>query len=450
MRGNGMTWRHWLAGIVCWALLVTACPADEPPADTAALDGRVADIRALIVAEPAEFEDAFSQVFLNQVPAETLKQIGAGYFDEYGAVVEVRPVEVDPPFAGKFDFLTDKGFSFPVSIAVEAEPPHQIIGLWFGVGAPLVASLDEVVAGLDEFPGTASLCVTQYGDDEPEQLAALNADTPLGIGSAFKLYVLAELVRAVNAGDRQWSDVIELTDEAMSLPGGMLHAWPAGTPMTLQSLATLMISISDNTATDHLIVTLGRENVEAILAPAGHHQPELNAPFLTTRELFVLKAGPDAELTERYLAADEQARREMLADEVAALGRSDVRADVLVGSPRHVDELEWFASTADLSRALIWLRDHSTPAHAGAPAREILAVNPGLTAGGGWDYWGYKGGSEAGVLNLSFLMQRSDGVWFTVVGTWNNPDSVLDDTPFMGLIQAALRLVGEEEQQADE
>ena len=99
---------------------------------------------------------------------------------------------------------------------------------------------------------------------------------------------------------------------------------------------------------------------------------------------------------------------------------------------------------------MIWLRDHSTPDHAGAPARGLLAVNPGLPPDEGWDYWGYKGGSEAGVLNMSFVMQRTDGVWFTVVGTWNNPESVLDDTPFMGLIQAALRLVGETDDEADE
>ena len=404
----------------------------------------------MIVAEPAKFEDAFSQAFLNQVPAETLTQIGAGYFDEYGAVVEVRPVEIDPPFAGKFEFVTDKGFLFPVSIAVEAEPPHQIIGLWFGVGAPQVASLDEVVAGLAELPGTTSLCVTRYDDDGSEQLAALNADAPLGIGSAFKLYVLAELVRAVNAGERQWSDVVDLTSEAMSLPGGMLHTWPTGAPVTLHTLATVMISVSGNTSTDQLMHALGRENVEAILTPAGHSQPELNTPFLTTREFFALKAGPDEDLTDRYLAADEQARRELLAEEVAAVSRSDIRAHLLVVEPRYIDTVEWFASTADLGRVLIWLRDHSTSAHAGAAARDVLAVNPGLAADGDWSYQGYKGGSEAGVLNLSFLMQRDDGVWFTVVGTWNNTDSVLNDTQFMGLIQATLRLVGEDADEADE
>ncbi|HDZ22867.1 hypothetical protein LCGC14_0018850 [marine sediment metagenome] len=451
MRGNAMTWRHWLVGIVCCVLLTTAIPADEPSQDTAALDGRAADVRAMIVAKPAEFEGAFSESFLNQVPAEALEEIGSGYFEEYGAVIDVRPVAVESSFQGKFDFITDKGYSFPVHLVIEGQPPHQIIGLNFGMGAPLMASLDEVVAALEKLPGTASLCVTRYGDDGPEQLAALNVDATLAIGSAFKLYVLAELVRATNAGERQWADVITLDAKIITLPTGILQDWPAGTPMTLQALATLMISVSDNTATDHLIHALGREKVEAILASTGHHQPDRNAPLLTTLELCKLKAGPDSELTDRYLSGDQQARRALLADDVAAMSRDDVRLELLAGTPRYVNELEWFASTADLARALIWLRDHSTPDDAGAPARDILAVNPGLPpAAGQWDYWGYKGGSEVGVLNLSFLLKRTDGAWFTVVGTWNNPDSALDDGKFMGLIEAALRLLGEADQQADE
>ena len=75
----------------------------------------------------------------------------------------------------------------------------------------------------------------------------------LGIGSAFKLYVLAELVRAVNDGERQWADVVALDSDVMSGPSGVLQGWPTGTPMTLQTLATLMIYISDNTATYNLV-----------------------------------------------------------------------------------------------------------------------------------------------------------------------------------------------------
>ena len=72
-----------------------------------------------------------------------------------------------------------------------------------------------------------------------------------------------------------------------------------------------MIAISDNTATDLLIDAVGRDAVEAALVTAGHAAPELNRPFLTPRELFVLKL--DDALRSDYLIAAETGRRELLA-----------------------------------------------------------------------------------------------------------------------------------------
>ncbi len=93
------------------------------------------------------------------------------------------------------------------------------------------------------------------------------------IGSAFKLYVLSTLSREIAARRRSWNDVVPL--DQRSYPSGILQDWPQGTPMTLQTLATLMIAISDNTATDQLAAT-------------SHAAPELGQRFSTTREFFQL------------------------------------------------------------------------------------------------------------------------------------------------------------------
>ena len=57
-----------------------------------------------------------------------------------------------------------------------------------------------------------------------------------------------------------------------SLPSGITQSWPAGSPVTLQTLATLMISISDNTATDTL-VTLERRKLDAFVATRRRARP---------------------------------------------------------------------------------------------------------------------------------------------------------------------------------
>src|SRR6185436_600599 len=101
-------------------------------------------------------------------------------------------------------------------------------------------------------------------------LVERDGDQALAIGSAFKLYVLGALARDVAEGKRHFDDTLRLEQRWMSMPSGKLQKWPVGTPLTLASAAALMISESDNTATDHLLFTLGRERVEAMLREMGN------------------------------------------------------------------------------------------------------------------------------------------------------------------------------------
>ena len=78
------------------------------------------------------------------------------------------------------------------------------------------------------------------------------------MGSAFKLGVLKALKEQIAGGRHSWDEVAELTAPDLSLPSGIIQGWPMGAPLTLHSLAALMISISDNTATDVLMRVVGR------------------------------------------------------------------------------------------------------------------------------------------------------------------------------------------------
>src|SRR5690606_27330832 len=88
--------------------------------------------------------------------------------------------------------------------------------------------------------------------------------------SVFKMYVLYAVAQAIEAGTLTWSEQLEITDDVRSLPSGELQNEPAGTLVTVREAAEKMIAISDNTATDMLIKRLGREQVEAAVAAAGH------------------------------------------------------------------------------------------------------------------------------------------------------------------------------------
>lgn len=298
---------------------------------------------------------------------------------------------------------------------------------------PPSAQVPALFAEIVGLPGEVSLAAARLEDGGPANFLTQKAERPLAIGSVFKLFLLAELVRQVKAGERRWGDVVPLG--ALSLPSGLLQDWPKGSPITLHSLAALMISRSDNSAADTLLTVLGRDRIETLLPELGVAAPALDRPFLATREAFVLKYG-EPDLLRRWTAADEAGRRALLDGELAAVEAAGLDGKRFTGRPTAIGEAEWFASPADLVRALDWLRRSGDRV-----ALDLLAINPGVDRGlaGDFAYVGYKGGSEPGVVSMSFLLRSREGRWLAVSATWNNPDAPLDEAKFIALMS---RLVG--------
>jgi Beta-lactamase enzyme family len=197
-----------------------------------------------------------------------------------------------------------------------------------------------------------------------------------------------------------------------------------------------MVSRSDNSATDTLLAVLGRDKVEALLPALGVRAPERNRPFLSTREAFALKLG-DPSLLAQWKAADEAGRRALL-PRLAAIPTESLDPSRLAGGPADIGAVEWFASPADLVRTLDWLRRSGDPA-----ALDLLAINPGLGPALAKDfaYFGFKGGSEPGALNMSFLLRSREGRWMAVSATWNNEAAALDEARFAALMSRLIALM---------
>jgi hypothetical protein len=288
---------------------------------------------------------------------------------------------------------------------------------------------------LRELPGQVSFAVARLGDGAPVLTTSIEPDRALAIGSTFKLFILAELSRQVQAGQRHWSDVVNV--DRSSIGGGTIAGFPRGAPVTLHTLASLMISISDNSATDILLHVAGRENVERMMAAMGVRDPARNRPLLSTLELGMLKAAPAIGLA-LWQQADEATRRQLLANDYAATDASRIDISLFVGNPVRIDTVEWFASAADLVRAMDWLR-----LHADDSARAILGISPGLPqqARAALRYAGFKGGSEPGVANLTYLIQTRAGAWYAVSVGWNNTAAPVDNNRLAGLAARAIQLL---------
>lgn len=423
-----------------WALLLAlpaaAQPSSSPPAASATpapeFRARAEELGALLAGK-GDYDAYFAPVFREKVPKAQFDAIGAQLVTAYGAPVAAESYEMAGPHQGRFT-LRFRDALATVRMTVEASPPHQVTGLLFQGVTAQERTLEDVAAALRGLRGETGFVLARVGEGAPQTLLAHHPDKPLAVGSAFKLVIFAELVRAINAGERRWGDMVTL--DGSELPGGGYMLKPKGTQVSLRELATQMISISDNSATDALLKALGREKVEAMMPVVGIADPARNRPFLSTLEAFKLKGIQANALAERYLAQDEAGRRKMLAGEVAQTPMLTISPTLFRdGKPVRISEIEWFLSPADLVRLMDWLRRNTEEAQ-GGDARAILSRNPGIApaAAAKWQWVGFKGGSEPGVINMTLLLQAKSGDWYVLTGSWNDPTQPVSDTRFAALI----------------
>lgn len=384
-----------------------------------------------------DFETRFAESFATQVPYEqflaaTEQILAAGPF------MAGEPIAV-PPRVAQVPLTAPDGAMFSLVVAVDDD--DRIQGLVVQPSTPPTledppATLEDAAARLSE-SGSLAMAAADVDGNTCTTTFAIDADRQAPIGSAFKLYVLAAVADAIAAGELGWDDLLTVTPEVRSLPSGELQTRPDGSEVSVREAAALMIQISDNTASDLLLRTVGRAAVEAAQAAYGHSDPAINQPFMTTLEFFALKADPG--VADRYIAADESARREIL-EEIAGVRAADIPLATFLGDPLRPDVLEWFASPLDLCRVLATLVEQAaTPGL--EPLEEILTTNPGVAdEGGRWARIAFKGGSEPGLLALAWLVEDDDGARRALTGSVVNTDAAFGaQEPTLVLLFAAAR-----------
>jgi beta-lactamase class A len=388
-------------------------------------------------ADDAAITERFSDGFLDEVPPDQLRSVLEGL-----GGLTAGEVRTSAPTSLQVLVTSADGPTFLASIAVEDASPHRIAGLRFEPAELPVApaSWEEVDQRLAALAGRGAVFAAEVtGDGSLAVAHERDADTVGPLGSAFKLYVLGALADAVAAGAVAWDDQLTIEEADRSLPSGRLQD-EVGSDVSVAEAATLMISISDNTATDLLIRHLGRPTVEAVLEPMGLG-PDARArtlPFLTTRELFTLKWGPDPAPLAAYAGAPEAQRRELLAElpaDLPAVGAVDPAV------PVEIDRVEWFASPRELAAAHVALEQRRSGASL-EPLTAALGTNPGIAIDPAvWSRTAFKGGSEPGVLTLSWLLERVDGRHFVLTLAGSDAGRAIDEAEGVAIATGAMALL---------
>jgi beta-lactamase class A len=116
----------------------------------------------------------------------------------------------------------------------------------------------------------------------------INGDEIMPQASSIKIAILANLYLQAQKGKLKLSDEYTVRKEDL-VPGSdiMLGLTPGVTRLTLRDLATMMVAVSDNSATNVLIERTGQENVNAMLETLGLHGTRLR------RKMMDLKAAAE-------------------------------------------------------------------------------------------------------------------------------------------------------------
>ncbi|MEF3280154.1 MAG: class A beta-lactamase-related serine hydrolase [Elusimicrobiota bacterium] len=372
---------------------------------------------------PIKLNYVFDKSFFKLVSEEKTIEILKKLYEENGNVINVTSVTYHNEKNGDFFFHTEKNIIIPVSISVNDK--GKITGVFF---RPSFQKLEDPSNIFKKFEALnyekKAMLIKKIGKVE-DTIYSLNETTPLALGSAFKLYILAYLIKK----DIKWEKVIRINDKSRSLPTGKSHLFPKDAPVTIFSLAEAMISESDNTATDTLIDYLGRENIENSLSDFYNSRPEINIPFLKTSEVFKLKSS--TQLAQDYINLDIKGKRKLLKEienDKIDIYKLDFTRPVFINS------IEWFASAEDICRLYeYFLKENNEYANS------MLSINPGLDIKTGRYIWaGYKGGSEPGVISANWILKSKNGDYYCVSSIINDSNQIINEKEYLNIMQEIL------------
>jgi beta-lactamase class A len=162
--------------------------------------------------------------------------------------------------------------------SVPSPPQEKQKVLW----QQLEATIEDSARGLDGVMGVALEDLTSG------QTYFLHGDEVMPTASSIKIAVLAELYHQAQQGKLQLTDLYTVQQPDLvpdsDIMGGLT---PGVTRITLRDLATMMVAVSDNSATNVLIDRVGMENVNALMDSLGLSHTRLR------RKMMDLKAASE-------------------------------------------------------------------------------------------------------------------------------------------------------------
>ncbi|MEK6279041.1 MAG: serine hydrolase [Acidobacteriota bacterium] len=155
------------------------------------------------------------------------------------------------------------------NVIVRTEPAGQEVAK----PSPSQEALDKRVrAEVAQFKGKVNLFAKNL---DTGAVYNLSGDDQVPTASTIKIAVLIESFARVTEGKAKWADELLLTKEKKVGGSGILQEFSDGLRLTLRDAVTLMMVLSDNTATNLVIDVLSADSVNARMESLGFKDTRL-------------------------------------------------------------------------------------------------------------------------------------------------------------------------------
>ena len=138
--------------------------------------------------------------------------------------------------------------------------------------------LENKIKGfLRDVDGNVAVVIKNFNNGE---IIQINQDYIFPSASTIKLVIMSELLKQVKENKLSINETIVITDKMITGGDGILKELNVGHRFTLGEIMTLMIIISDNTATNLLIDIVGMDNVNRMAQELGLKRTKLQRKMM--------------------------------------------------------------------------------------------------------------------------------------------------------------------------
>jgi beta-lactamase class A len=231
------------------------------------------------------------------------------------------------------------------------------------------------------------------------ETVATSPDTPVQTASVIKLAILYEALEQVRSGKAHFDDRVTLTPTDQVPGSGVLRLFDAPLSLTLKDVLTMMVVMSDNSATNLAIDHLGLENIDDRIAKLG-----LKDTYLYKKVFTPAPVGAAMPTDQKRFGLGKTTAREM-----ATLMTKFVRCELAEpASPTRSED----AALCDVALKMLRLQFYRSA------IPRYLDGMPGVTS----DSIANKTGSLDAVRNDVAAISTKNGIVIISAFTFNNKD----------------------------